>query len=514
MSRGVRDLRDLICVSRLTFNDSDEEGVYSDCDISLNKEISNLSLSDHSYANSLQDDSTLVSVTSPDSGFNTESPGLTHSKSSEACQKDLGFSKQILPSSRDQKNVKSQKKKRKKLSAPLSTSLHDLPKPTPLPPVPNLTISNVKNVDRSKSSDSTGQQSIKKNIRSNFDEILTFMDATIVASWLKRSNDAIQELTKYCSSGDNFVYFAQFWLLEFPDAQKKDIFSMEYDILLNEVALAFSVGRESKQVARRDIIDLLGAVFKEYPMRLIGRHGPYIFLDYLDILTSERQDQYKKLLSDVRCSTSNRQYAQWLLATRCFALVNVWSSVINFYRNLTGHNSKSSKNFDTSLKGTFLQRMTESIQFGFIDVVTYLIESGHIKSTYSDSHGKSLLFTAVMCKQPAIVKYFLSLVNPTLDVNQTAETGNTPLHAAANIGDLQIVELLCQCDRINVNCVNYQCEQATPLHLAVMHGHTEIIECLLKHGADPLLKMGQTTAVQLAKDLGNSQIISLLESKL
>ncbi|KAH9512983.1 hypothetical protein Btru_035527 [Bulinus truncatus] len=516
MSRGVRDLRDLICVSRLTFNDSDEEGVYSDCDVSLNTEISNLSLSDNSHSDSLLDDSTLVPVTSPDSGIITESPGVQSVNTPMVCQKDLKFSRQISSPPVYQKTTKMQKKKRKKNITQHAKHLHDFPKTAPLPPVQSFpSVNDHLNITKNKSPDSVNVEQVKKKIRSHFDDILTFMDATIVASWLKRSNETIQELTKYCNTGDNFVHFAQFWLSEFPDFQKKEIFSMEYDILLNEVALAFAVGRESKKVVRRDITDLIGAVFKEYPVRLIGKHGPYIFLDYLDILTSERLDQYKKLLSDVRCSTSNRQYAQWLLATRCFALVNVWSSIVNFFRNLTGHKTKPDKNItDIKLKGTYLKWMTEAMQLGYTEVISYLIDGGHIKSTYSDSHGKSLLFMAVVNRQPAVVKYFLTLLSHPVDVNQAADTGNTPLHAAANAGDIEIVELLCECDKINVNCVNIQCEGATPLHLAVMHGHTSIVECLLKHGADPLLKMGETTAVQLAKDLDQSQLIPMLECKL
>jgi hypothetical protein len=40
------------------------------------------------------------------------------------------------------------------------------------------------------------------------------------------------------------------------------------------------------------------------------------------------------MLSDVKCSTRNKQYAQWLLATRSFAIVSCWSAIVNFYRNL------------------------------------------------------------------------------------------------------------------------------------------------------------------------------------
>lgn len=55
-------------------------------------------------------------------------------------------------------------------------------------------------------------------------------------------------------------------------------------------------------------------------------------------------------------------------------------------------------------------------------------------------------------------------------VNRPADNGNTPLHAAANVGDVKMVGTLLNVEGIHVDAVNPQCEHATPLHLAVMHG--------------------------------------------
>lgn len=57
-----------------------------------------------------------------------------------------------------------------------------------------------------------------------------------------------------------------------------------------------------------------------------------------------------------------------------------------------------------------------------------------------------------------------------LDINQASDTGNTALHAAANAGNVDVVKVLCRSPDISVNCLNPQCENSTPLHLAVMHG--------------------------------------------
>ena len=94
--------------------------------------------------------------------------------------------------------------------------------------------------------------------------------------------------------------------------------------------------------------------------------GAYLLLNMIDTLSSDRHDnEYKKLLSDVKCRTVNKQYAQWLLSIRSFALINLCWAVIKFYRKtvrakkeyeaatariLTAR-STSRKNDDMNLKG-------------------------------------------------------------------------------------------------------------------------------------------------------------------
>ena len=58
-------------------------------------------------------------------------------------------------------------------------------------------------------------------------------------------------------------------------------------------------------------------------------------------------------------------------------------------------------------------------------------------------------------------------------VNIPADSGNTPLHAVANSGNVKVAKLLLAVNEIDVNAVNPQCENATPLHMAVMHGRCE-----------------------------------------
>lgn len=56
-----------------------------------------------------------------------------------------------------------------------------------------------------------------------------------------------------------------------------------------------------------------------------------------------------------------------------------------------------------------------------------------------------------------------------IDINHYGDSGNTPLHAAIGRGDTPMVQWMLQVGA-NVNAINQECNQATPLHLAVMNG--------------------------------------------
>lgn len=60
---------------------------------------------------------------------------------------------------------------------------------------------------------------------------------------------------------------------------------------------------------------------------------------------------------------------------------------------------------------------------------------------------------------------------------------------------------------------NPECEGATPLHLSIMSGSTEMVSAMLEAGCDTSVKMGipaTVTPVSLATDLGLEDIIELL----
>lgn len=527
----MRDLRELICVSRLTYRDSDEEEeVWSEGEggPGVSQWIETLDLNEDSSSSTSRSSSAGVDpgqrILSPDSGFVTNgSPiekGQLVTKQSPLPAKLSAAEKSGSSGAVGgaQSKTRPSKKRRKKKALGTRPPQHELPKPKVLPPVQSQSLGSFQSdyPGSLRGLDASRAMSTESG-RGNFDAILTYMDATIVADWLTRANTSLEDLCTFCSTGDNYVQFAHFWLTDFQDVQKQEIYEMEHDILVEEVTLAFAVGKESRKVMKRDVLDLVAALFREYPSKLYSSKGPHLFLDYLDVITSVRSEGYKKLLSDVRCSTRNRQYAQWLLATRSFALVSMWSAVVNFYRNLLGrHGVPPGLPIPTHGSvgdGVAQRRLQQSIRLGFHDVVHYFVGSGRMDLTKVDMHGRSLLFSAIMHNQPQIVKYLATRVHPALDVNQASDTGNTALHAGANSSNVDILQVLCLCPDIDVNCRNPQCDNATPLHLAVMHGNAKMVELLLAAGADPSLKMGDSSAVDIARDFDHTEILAMLQSK-
>lgn len=69
-------------------------------------------------------------------------------------------------------------------------------------------------------------------------------------------------------------------------------------------------------------------------------------------------------------------------------------------------------------------------------------------------------------------------------MNVAADSGNTPLHAAVNRGDVAVVHELLNSSHIDVNAVNLECSDVTPLILAAMHGllccviAAELLKCI------------------------------------
>uniref|UniRef100_A0A674JYN7 Family with sequence similarity 220 member A n=1 Tax=Terrapene triunguis TaxID=2587831 RepID=A0A674JYN7_9SAUR len=109
--------------------------------------------------------------------------------------------------------------------------------------------------------------------------------------------------------------------------QKRQLLELEMGIIEDELQLAFLEELDS-ELQPSDLHSILAATLSEYPMGLLSNQKPYIFLDYLNIMSSEQTTAYKKMLSSIKYTTNNPQVTQWLLAVRAFALANLWHAVV------------------------------------------------------------------------------------------------------------------------------------------------------------------------------------------
>ncbi|XP_051154847.1 putative ankyrin repeat protein RF_0381 [Leptopilina boulardi] len=148
-------------------------------------------------------------------------------------------------------------------------------------------------------------------------------------------------------------------------------------------------------------------------------------------------------------------------------------------------------------------------EYGHIDIVKYLIESGYSNNNVKNSNNKTALDLALLNNQLDVVKYFienesmkiikkihlfeivrcgyLKLLKYLIDngcgeINTKTDDNISLLHYSAYYGQLDILLYLLANDA-EVNIFTEE-EKETPLSCAIREGHTEIVKQLLKNGAE------------------------------
>jgi cytohesin len=100
--------------------------------------------------------------------------------------------------------------------------------------------------------------------------------------------------------------------------------------------------------------------------------------------------------------------------------------------------------------------------------------------------------------------------HPSLLADRDAN-GNMLLHNVVLEGDADVVEIILEkgCD-VNARGL----ASITPLDLAIRRGDPEIVQLLLRHGADPKQESGQRQPLDRARELGDEMIVELIEAAL
>lgn len=548
--RAVRDLRDLVNVSRLSYVDSDDDDSnYNAPSMYSFRMNSSMNFEQSTYFGNNDPQSKINKKiqlnyhnNSPKGSFKGVSSPVFSSTTPMQSSSNFGSSSALNQSETRSSFFKDKSSLFDRNSKPsvnniLSQSQVSLNFKKPLPPLKQreqsdhksefeiqpLTMSKTtpdtkKNPEPNDETESANDA--KNNSKNgNFDHMLTYIDASVVGEWLNRANRSLRKMHRWHQDNsslykskqpdkllkyESFVNFANFWLgcnkiSKLDHKQRRQLLEMEYSIICDEVTQAFQIGIESQEIGIADIHRLLHAVFKEYPLQLLSFRGVYMLLDYVDILGSNRLDEYKNLLSDVKCRTVNKQYAQWLLSIRSFSLINLCWSIVKFYKNTceeevkknvektpleeldcrisslsvarieksrsestssTISSSSTESNFmrPKSTKNNFIHKpevdfipVSKQEKFDFYleavlkndypEVLHYLITTKKCDPLQIDEKGRTLIFLAVINDLPKILNYLVRRC-PSIDINAQCHSGNTALHAAVNQGNLVLVELL------------------------------------------------------------------------
>ena len=149
-------------------------------------------------------------------------------------------------------------------------------------------------------------------------------------------------------------------------------------------------------------------------------------------------------------------------------------------------------------------------QRGFTEIMRDLIRRG-ADVNLSIYHGTSPLNITISIGNTQAVR--LLLQSPDIRINQTTNTGTTPLATAARVKNEEITRLLLS-EGADPNLTNDI--GIGPLHIACLRGDTAMARKLLHAGADPDVRVitsdGQSySSYGLAELMDHRQIVSLLE---
>ena len=179
--------------------------------------------------------------------------------------------------------------------------------------------------------------------------------------------------------------------------------------------------------------------------------------------------------------------------------------------NLLLHHGGDPNAWDTSGSITPLHSSAASLKSS-VDLIQVLVRNGGDLNSGFDKNGGSVLHFAILADNTQMVRFLL--VNK-VKTEVTEIFHETPLHTAAENNCIEIVEILLESDKSNVNRPKNAKDQETALHISAEAGYIEICQALIRNGADVSMVNGQyMTPLHLAaRSLHNSVLELLLEHR-
>ena len=137
--------------------------------------------------------------------------------------------------------------------------------------------------------------------------------------------------------------------------------------------------------------------------------------------------------------------------------------------------------------------------------VEYCLVVGASVDARDDSGMTPLHHAALRSEKPGLVGV---LLKAGADPAAQTDRGDTPLHHAASSGHLEAIEALLAAgaDPDAQSDLGY-----APLHNAAFRGHIEVVGALLDAGADPRVRLYSFTPLRLAEIAGHTEIVAALQ---
>ncbi|XP_069688793.1 ankyrin-1-like [Periplaneta americana] len=162
-------------------------------------------------------------------------------------------------------------------------------------------------------------------------------------------------------------------------------------------------------------------------------------------------------------------------------------------------------NTDISENRTLMTPLHFATENGHLSTINELIKAGAAVNTV-DRFRYTPLHTAVRIQNYLIVQ---TLIKAGANPNTFSNYGHTPLFAAADKGNLQIFKALIMAGA-NYSAVSSR-DEFTTLHYAAIGGHVEILQELIKLGANLDVPNGiDNTPLQIAAHAGHFQMVQAL----
>eukprot|EP00012_Vannella_robusta_P000603 CAMPEP_0206187998 /NCGR_PEP_ID=MMETSP0166-20121206/3332_1 /ASSEMBLY_ACC=CAM_ASM_000260 /TAXON_ID=95228 /ORGANISM="Vannella robusta, Strain DIVA3 518/3/11/1/6" /LENGTH=254 /DNA_ID=CAMNT_0053603681 /DNA_START=831 /DNA_END=1592 /DNA_ORIENTATION=+ len=119
----------------------------------------------------------------------------------------------------------------------------------------------------------------------------------------------------------------------------------------------------------------------------------------------------------------------------------------------------------------------QACQFGHLEVVQYLIESGKVELNLGNDSGRNCLFLACMGASEEVVEFLLE--QEGLEIEKADHWGTTPFGESCYIGNPEVVKLFLARTDIDLNHKDE--EGIMPLEIACTHGNPEVVKLLLQN---------------------------------